>query len=178
MDEDFNIFPLWATVDTRDKADDNVTTHIVRLFDTKMSEDGTHPGATGHMISLTLYTELGADFTGSFIPGTMQDNGVMIKEAGVFYPGKFFGSVPLGSIIERVHDDQTTESDILTGGTINVHKGTNGEYAFDIDLTTGKGRKVICDWTGKVDKFVTTQAAKEKSKRNAEITHTNYVEIR
>lgn len=179
MNEDFNIFPISATVDTRDKAADGVTTHIVRLFDTKMSEDGTHPGATGHMISLTLYTELGADFVGSYVPGTMKDNGVMIKEAGVFYPGKFYGSVPLGSIIERVHADQTTESDILTGGTINVRKTASSEYAFDIDLTTGKGHKVTCDWVGKVDEFVTTQAALQKSnKRGAELTHTNYVEIR
>lgn len=176
MQDDIVVNPIKATVDSRNNGD-GTSSHVVRLFDTTASADGTHPATTGHMISIDLYTEESADFVGTFIPGTMQDNGVMVKEPGVFYPGKFWGGFALGSIIERVYPDMSTESDILTGGTIEVRK--SGErYAFDLDLTTGNGYKLTCDWVGMVEPFAYASESAFKAKRVAEMNHTSLVEVR
>lgn len=176
MKEDITVNPIKATVDTRNNGD-GTSSHVVRLFDTTPSADGTHPANVGHMIYIDLYTEEGADFVGTFIPGTMQSNGVMVKEPGVFYPGKFWGGFALGSIVERVYPDMTTESDILTGGSVDVRKNGN-RYSFRLDMTTGNGYKLNCEWTGEVEQFVYASTSALKAKRTAETKHTNVMEVR
>ncbi len=176
MNEDIHVNPIQATVDSRSNGD-GTTSHVIRLFDTSISADGTHPASVGHMIMIDLYTAEGDDFVGTFTPGTMQGNGVMVKEPGVFYPGKFWGGFALGSVVERVYSDMTTESDILTGGTVEIRKaGTN--YAFRLDMTTGNGHKLTCEWTGKVDPFVYASTSSLAAKRTAEVEHNGVVTVR
>ena len=176
MNDDININPVKATVDAYPGAAEGVDSFVIRLFDTEISADGTHPAAPGHMIMLDLYTEAGADFAGDYRPGTMNGS-TMVKEPGVFYPGKFWGGIALGSYVERVYPDMTTESDILTGGTIEIRNAVGGKYGIRVNMTTGNGHKVSCEYTGAVESFGATTSSL-LLKRPTEIKNANLVEVR
>ena len=176
MNEDINVNPVQATVASYPGEADGVDSYVVRLFDTAIAADGTHPAAAGHMLMLDLYTAAGTDFAGDYRPGTINGN-TMVKEPGVFYPGKFWGGMALGSIIERVYPDMTTESDVLTDGTVEIRNLGGSKYAFRINMTTGNGYAVTCEWTGDVVPF-STASTYATTKRVAEVMHTNLVELR
>ena len=101
----------------------------------------------------------------------------MKVEPGVFYPGKFWGGMALGSVIERVYPDMTTESDVLVDGSVEIRNVSESQYAFRINMTTGNGNSVKCEWTGVVDAF-TTSSVYATTKRPAEVKHTNFVELK
>lgn len=175
MNDDININPVKATVDAYPGVAEGVDSYVLRLFDTEASADGTHPAAPGHMVMLDLYTEAGADIAGDYRPGTMNGS-TMVKEPGVFYPGKFWGGIPLGSYVERVYPDMTIESDILVGGSVQIRGLGGNNYAVRLNMTTGNGHEVSCDWSGVVDAFTTTSVY--ALKRPAEFKNTNFVEVR
>ena len=175
MEEDITVNPISATVDIRPA--DGYTTHVIRLFDAEPYTDGTHVAGVGHMISVTVFSEPGADFVGDYVAA--ESNGsTTVREPGKFQPGKFYGSTPLGSFVERVYPDMHVENAIITGGTIAIRKAGNDSYGFDIDLTTGNGYKLTCNWSGKVEPFVYESTSSLKTKRLAEVKHTNFVEVR
>lgn len=175
MNEDINVNPVQATVDAYPAVADNVDSYVLRMFDTSISADGTHPAAPGHMIMLDLYTAAGEDFAGDYRPGTMNGS-TMVKEPGVFYPGKFWGGIALGSYIERVYPDMTTESDVLVDGTVEIRNLGGSNYAIRVNMITGNGYKVSCDWNGEVVPFTTSSTYAVK--RSAEVVNTNFVELR
>ena len=175
MNDDINVNPVQATVASYPGEADGVDSYVLRLFDTSISDDGTHPSAPGHMIMLDLYTAAGADFAGDYRPGTMSGN-TMVKEPGVYYPGKFWGGMALGSVVERVYPDMTTESDVLVDGTVEIRNLGGSNYAIRLNMTTGNNHKVTCDWSGVVSAFSTTSVY--ALKRPAEVMNVNYVEIR
>lgn len=174
MNEDINVNPVQATVAAYAE-NDTVDSYVVRLFDTSISDDGTHPAAPGHMIMLDLYTAEGADFAGDYRPGTMNGS-TMTKEPGVFYPGKFWGGMALGSVIERVYPDMTTESDVLVDGSVEIRNLGGSNYAIRVNMTTGNGYKVNSEYTGVVNPFSTTSTY--ATKRPAEVNHTGFVKVR
>ena len=176
MSDDITVNPVQATVAAYPNAADGVDSFVVRLFDTEISADGTHPAAAGHMIMLDLYTAAGEDFAGSYVPGTMEGS-TMKKEPGVFTPGKFWGGMALGSTIERVYPDMTTESDVLVDGTVEIRNVAESQYSFRINMTTGNGNSVKCEWTGVVNPF-TTSSVYATTKRPAEVKHTTFVEVK
>ena len=175
MNDDININPVKATVDAYPGVAEGVDSYVLRLFDTEVSADGTHPAAPGHMVMLDLYTEAGTDIAGDYRPGTMNGS-TMVKEPGVFYPGKFWGGIALGSYIERVYPDMTTESDVLVDGSVQIRGLGGNNYAVRLNMTTGNGHEVSCDWSGVVDAFTTTSVY--ALKRPAESKNTNFVDIR
>ena len=82
----------------------------------------------------------------------------------------------LGSVIERVYPDMTTESDVLVDGTVEIRNLGGSNYAIRLNMTTGNNHKVTCDWSGVVSAFSTTSVY--ALKRPAEVMNVNYVEIR
>ncbi|MBQ3260664.1 MAG: hypothetical protein IJA66_06180 [Alistipes sp.] len=175
MEEDITVNPISATVDTRPA--DGYTTHVIRLFDAEPYSDGTHVAGVGHMISITVFSEQGADFAGDYV--VAESNGTTtVREPGKFQPGKFYGTTPLGSFVERVYPDMHVENAIITGGTIAIRKAGTDSYGFDIDLTTGNGYALTCDWTGRVESFTYSSASAFKTKRVSEIKHASLVEVR
>jgi hypothetical protein len=105
------------------------------------------------------------------------EGNTMKVEPGVFYPGKFWGGIALGSVIERVYPDMTTESDVLVDGSVEIRNVGNGKYAIRVNTTTGNGNSVKCEWMGVVDAF-TTSSVYATTKRPAEVKHTNFVELK
>ena len=71
----------------------------------------------------------------------------------------------------------TTESDILTGGTIEIRNAGGGKYGIRVNMTTGNGHKVSCEYTGAVESFGATTSSL-LLKRPTEIKNTNLVEVR
>ncbi len=175
MEEDIVVEPIMATVDTRPA--DGYTTHVIRLFDAAPYADGTHVSTVGHMISITVFSEPDADIVGDYV--VAESNGTTtIREPGKFQPGKFYGNTPLGSFVERVYPDMHVENAIITGGTIAIRKAANNAYGFDIDLETGNGYNLTCDWVGEVEPFVYASSSNVMPKRLAEVDNKELVEIR
>ncbi len=151
--EDIEMEPVKATTYLFDTYE-NCERHVLMLFDNEeITADGIHVNGAGHKLQLSLFNELGEGLVGTFTPGTVQGNGVMVKEPGVFYPGRMIsGNIASGTFIEKVADDGnwTITNGIPTDGTIEISKNDDGTYNVVAELYTPEGVKVSCDWTGQI----------------------------
>ena len=122
--------------------------HILHIFTSdQLSADGKHVMVPGVKVEMDIYTEKG-EICGTYVPGII--NGYSFtKEPGVFYPGKYYGSLPLGSLYERVNPDYSVQTGIITGGSITIsHNDDDDTYSISGTLINSVGNTVTVDFRG------------------------------
>ena len=127
--------------------------HILHIFTTdQLSADGKHVMVPGVKVEMDIYTEKG-EICGTYVPGIV--NGYSFtKEPGVFYPGKYYGSLPLGSLYERVNPDYSVQTGIITGGSITIsHNDDDDTYSISGTLINSFGNTVTVDFRGPLAPF-------------------------
>lgn len=149
LKEDVTIEPVLATSYCY-SANETYENHVLMLFDTEnLSEDGMHVNEPGCKLHLDLYTAPGAELVGTYRPGEMKANGVLVAEPGVFYPGLLYSeTIALGSHLEKVYEDYSVEMGILEDGEVTITKDEQNNYTIVGEFTTPLGYTIDVNWTG------------------------------
>lgn len=131
---------------------ENCDRHVLMLFDSSnLTYDNIHVNEPGMKLHLSLFNDPGAGLTGTYRAGEFTTGDILIKEPGVFYPGRMYGaSTALGSFLERVNKDLSVEYAVLTDGEITITENSDGTHTVVGTLISDKGAKVSCNWTGVV----------------------------
>ncbi|MGN1245500.1 MAG: hypothetical protein ACI4UN_02595 [Muribaculaceae bacterium] len=127
--------------------------HVLHIFTTdQLTDDGKHVNVPGVKVEMDIYTEKG-NICGTYTPGTF--NGYTFKkEPGVFYPGKYYGSSPLGSLYERVNPDLSVQTGIITDGSITIsHNDDDDTYSITGTLINSFGNTVTVDFRGPLQPY-------------------------
>lgn len=128
-----------------DYSNSTADNYTLRLFSTdQLTPDQKHVNAQeAYMIKFDLYTAPGAGIAGTYTIKTG-------SQPGTVYPGERFGAGASGSYIEKVRDDWKVRYALLTDGTVNIVKNSDGTYSVTVDGTTPQGRTVKMTYSGEI----------------------------
>lgn len=159
-DEEFSVSINWD-VDLQPKraftyksqSYENCDNHVITLFDVEsISSDGVHPAEPGMKLQLDIYTEPGGGIAGTYRVGELSDKGILDKQPGVYYPGRYWGGIALGSFLEYLAEDYTTVLySVIYDGELTITANEDGTHTIQADFTSETGNKVTCNWTGRVE---------------------------
>lgn len=164
VEQDLTIEPIAASYYTYETTED-YSNIVLMLFDTtNLTYDEMHPYEPGMKLHLDLYTEPNAGLAGAYTAGELNDKGMITsKEPGLFYPGRLYSQMALGSHIEIVNDDEmmSVEYGVLVEGTLNITDNGDGTHTIVGDFITAKETTVSCNWTGVVAPYVKPELPEE-----------------
>lgn len=131
---------------------ENCDRHVLMLFSsTNLTYDNIHVNEPGMKLHLGLYNHPGAGLAGSYVVGTLNEADILIKEPGVFYPGRMYGSsTALGSFLEVVRDDLSVEYAVLVDGELTITENADGTYTVVGEFLSGNDGTISCNWTGEI----------------------------
>lgn len=129
---------------------ENCDRHVLMLFTSdNLTYDNLHVNEPGMKLQLSLFTEPGAGLAGNYVEGTLGDGDILVKEPGVFYPGRMYGaSTALGSFLERVNEDLSVEYAVLKEGTLSITANADGTHTIVGEFLSGNEGTISCEWTG------------------------------
>ncbi len=131
----------------------NCDRHVLMLFTSdNLTYDNIHVNEPGMKLQLSLFTEPGAGLAGNYIEGTLGDGDILVKEPGVFYPGRMYGATTaLGSFLERVNQDLSVEYAVLKEGTLSITENADNTHTIVGEFISGNGNTISCNWTGVIE---------------------------
>ncbi len=131
---------------------ENCDRHVLMLFSSNnLTADKIHVNEPGMKLHLGLYNHPGAGLAGSYVVGTLNEVDILIKEPGVFYPGRMYGATTaLGSFLEVVNDDYSVEYAVLVDGELTITENTDGTYTVVGEFLSGNDGTISCNWTGEI----------------------------
>lgn len=160
VNQDLTIEPIYATYYTYETTEDYSNVVLILFDTTNISYDGMHLNEPGLKLHLDLYTEPNAGIAGTYTAGELNDKGMLVsKEAGLFYPGRLYSSIALGSHVELVNNDEqmSVEYGVIVDGTLNITDNGDGTHTIVGEFTTSKETSVSCNWTGVVEPYAQPQ---------------------
>lgn len=157
LDKDIDLTPTQGSIRFYESyASSNCDNYVIMLFNTdKLTEDKMHPNVVGGIrLVLDIYPELGKGVTGSYKIGTLSDDKYLLKkEAWVYYPGCYWGTMALGTFVEYVDTDGTVLYSVVKSGDLSITENSDGTYTIAADFVTEREKKITCNWTGSLETF-------------------------
>ena len=164
LEQNYVVEPVAASYYTYQTTED-YSEIVLMLFDTtNLTYDNMHPYEPGMVLHLEFYTEPNASLAGTYTVGELSDKGILInKEPGIFYPGRLYSQMALGSHLEVVNDDATmsVEYGVLVDGSFTITENGDGTHTIVGDLLTSKDTTVKCNWTGVFAPYVRPEFPEE-----------------
>ncbi|MCR5077532.1 MAG: hypothetical protein K6A82_05790 [Prevotella sp.] len=148
--KDVNILPAVANFMLYDQHQD-YDNYVLRFFSTnELTADKLHNNRPGLLLTVDIYTAKGAGIGGTYQAGTMRSNYAIREQPGVYFPGIYLGSQPLGSFCEQVNNDLSVSTCLAKDGIITISPNADGTYTVNANLTSDKGKKITLSWTGSI----------------------------
>ena len=151
LERDLVVEPVIASYYTYQTTSD-YSEIVLMLFDTtNLTYDNMHPYEPGMVLHLEFYTEPNASLAGTYTVGELSDKGILLnKEPGIFYPGRLYSQMALGSHLEVVNNDaeMSVEYGVLIDGSFTITENGDGTHTIVGKLLTSKETTVSCNWTG------------------------------
>lgn len=135
---------------------DEYDEHWIAFFSTtNLTEDRQHCNEPGVKLRISFLAPKG-EIAGTYIIGKMDGWSLENPKPGVIYPGMYMGSVAANTFVEKVMDDYSVRTAIVSGGTLSIVDNGDDTYTIDADFTTStpdsaETYTVKCSWTGTLE---------------------------